>query len=79
MAASSPTADKPKTVQVVFNNFQVGGKFPELDAAPIKRVLINGAAGNDNITISQTGLTTAFRPKTFVIRGGRCRLNRDNG
>jgi Ca2+-binding RTX toxin-like protein len=70
VAATSATAPKPKKIQVVFNSLRVENKIPELDAAPIKKVLINGAAGNDNITISQTGLTPAFRPKVFVIRGG---------
>jgi Ca2+-binding RTX toxin-like protein len=70
VAKPSPTAAQPKTIQVVFNSLRVGGKIPELDAAPIKRVLINGAAGNDNVTIAPTGLTPAFRPKVFVIRGG---------
>ena len=71
VAKASPTDKKaPKKIQVVFNNLRVDSKIPELDAAPIKKVLINGAAGNDTITISQTGLTPAFRPKVFVIRGG---------
>jgi Ca2+-binding RTX toxin-like protein len=69
VAATSATAPKPKKIQVVFNNLQISGKSPELDAAPLKKVLINGAGGNDNIQIS-TGLTPAFRPKVINVRGG---------
>ena len=65
------TSDKvaPKKVQVVFNDLKVNGAVPQLDAAPIKKVLINGAGGDDNIIIAP-GLTPAFKPRTVIIRGG---------
>lgn len=64
----TPPATRP-SVQVVFNDLRVNNEVPRLDAAPLKRVLINGAGGNDNIIIA-TGLTAAFKPRRFVIRGG---------
>jgi Ca2+-binding RTX toxin-like protein len=70
VARAAATDPLPKKIQVVFNTLRVNNKSPELDAAPLKKVLINGAAGNDNITSAATGLTPAFRPKVVVIRGG---------
>jgi Ca2+-binding RTX toxin-like protein len=70
VAKAAATDPQPKKIQVVFNSLKVNGATPVLDAAPLKKVLINGAAGNDNITIAATGLTPAFHPKVFVIRGG---------
>ena len=68
-AVPSTSDTPPKKIQVTFNNLRVNGQVPQLDAAPLKKLLINGAGGNDSVIIAP-GLTAAFKPKKVVIRGG---------
>ena len=63
------TADRADKIQVVFNGLRVNGAIPVLLAAPLRKVLINGAGGIDNINIA-TGITNKFQPKVINIRGG---------
>jgi Ca2+-binding RTX toxin-like protein len=57
-------------IDVIFNGQRdANNAFPELKAGRLRRVLINGAGGKDQIFISSS-LTAAFHPSVFVIRGG---------
>jgi Ca2+-binding RTX toxin-like protein len=66
---NAPTGTTTGKIVVIFNDLKVENDFPQLDAGPLKRVLINGAGGNDQISIGET-LTAAFHPRKIVIRGG---------
>ena len=63
------TNPPPKQIQLVMDGFRVNSAVPRLNAAPIKKVYINGAGGNDDIQIVP-GLTQAFKPRVIVVRGG---------
>ena len=63
------TADRADKIQIIFNGLRVNGAIPVLLAAPLRKVLINGAGGIDNINIS-ANVTDKFQPKVINIRGG---------
>ena len=68
-APPTAVAAANKKIQVFLTGFRVNSDVPRLLARGIKRVLINGNGGDDDIQFGAT-ITKAFRPSLVIIHGG---------